>query len=147
MVEINDPLTGRNEIRRLIWEFGKFPAELRKTLRPRIRNAVDPALADARKRARWSARIPDALRASVSFTRRSAGASIIADRRKAPHARPWEGIRGNGVFRHPVYGRDKWVAQKTRPFMGPAVEAHALRIVAEVNKAVDDAARASGFRE
>lgn len=135
-----------NAIRRLIREHGKFPADLRKGLRPVMREAAQPILADARRRSGWSTRIPRAMRLATSFTRRQAGVSIVVDRNKAPHARPHEGIRGNRTFRRPVYGnRDVWVEQSTRPFLVPAADMHGRRVVEAVNKAVDDAASKAGY--
>lgn len=135
-----------NAIRRLIREHGKFPADLRKALRPAMREAAQPVLGDARRRSGWSTRIPKALRLSTSFTRKQAGVSIVVDRSRAPHARPIEGIRGNRSFRHPVYGnRDRWVEQSTRPFLVPAADMHGRRVVEAVNKTVDDAASKAGY--
>ncbi|WP_160051429.1 HK97 gp10 family phage protein [Nocardiopsis sp. FR26] len=137
-----------NSIRRLIRQHGKFPEDLRKSLRPRMKAAGQPILADARRRASWSTRIPRALRLATSFTRRQAGVSIVASQRIAPHARPLEGIRGNRTFRRPVFGdRETWVEQNTRPYLVPAADLHGRRVVQAVNQAVDDAAQAAGYGE
>jgi hypothetical protein len=135
-----------NAIRRIIRDHGRFPEELRKSLRPQMRAAGQTLLADARRRASWSTRIPKSLRLATSFTKRQAGVSIVASRRVAPHARPLEGIRGNAEFRHPVFGdRDTWVTQSTRPYLVPAVDMHGRRVVEAVNRAVTDAANAAGY--
>lgn len=135
-----------NAIRRLIREHGRFPDDIRKGLRPAMREAGQPVLADARRRSGWSTRIPRAMRLSISFTRRQAGVSVVVDRNKAPHARPIEGIRGNRSFRHPVYGnRERWVEQSTRPYLVPAADMHGRRVVEAVNRAVDDAANQAGY--
>lgn len=135
-----------NSIRRLIRQHGRFPDDLRKGLRPAMREAGRPVLADARRRSGWSTRIPRALRLATSFTRRQAGVSITVDRTRAPHARPHEGISGNRTFRHPVHGnRNNWVEQSTRPYLVPAADMHGRRAVEAVNKAVDDAASKAGY--
>jgi hypothetical protein len=60
--------------------------------------------------------------------------------RKAPHARPYEGITSRGsTFRHPVFGHDVWVEQETRPFLFPAVEAKKDAAVDLVKQAVREA--------
>ncbi|WP_017585483.1 HK97 gp10 family phage protein [Nocardiopsis ganjiahuensis] len=135
-----------NAIRRMIRQHGRFPADLRKSLRPRMKAAGQPVLADARRRAGWSTRIPRALRLATSFTKKQAGVSIVVSKAKAPHARPHEGITGNRTFRHPVHGnRNVWVEQSTRPFLVPAADMHGRRVVEAVNQAVDEAARAAGY--
>lgn len=145
-INLGEALAG-NAVRRLIRDVGRLPDDLRKRLRPAMREAAQPVLADARRRASWSTRIPAALRIATSFTRRQAGVSIVTSQKRAPHARAYEGITGRDNFRHPVFGnREAWVEQKTRPFMGPAVDLHGRRVVAAVNKTVDDAAREAGFK-
>lgn len=135
-----------NAIRRLIRQHGRFPEELRKELRPRMREAGQPILTDARRRSSWSTRIPRSLRLATSFTKKQAGVSIVASQRIAPHARPLEGIRGDREFRHPVFGdRETWVAQSTRPFLVPAADLHSRGVVAAVNKAVEAAAEKAGY--
>lgn len=135
-----------NAIRRMIRQHGRFPEELRKRLRPKMTALSGPLLMDARRRASWSTRIPAALRIATSFTRRQAGVSLVANRRRAPHARAYEGITGNDTFRHPVFNdRERWVEQRTRPFAQPAADLHSARVVRAVNDAVDEAARAAGY--
>lgn len=137
-----------NAIRRLIRQYGKFPDDIRKALRPAMREAAQPVLGDARRRSGWSTRIPKALRLAVSFTKRQAGVSVVVDKTKAPHARAHEGIRGNSTFRHPVFqraNRNVWVEQSTRPFLVPAADMHGRRVVEAVNRAVDDAASKAGY--
>lgn len=138
-----------NAIRRLIAQHGRFPEDLRKRLPPKMRQVSQPLLMDARRRASWSKRIPAALRIATSFTRRQAGVSLVANRTKAPHARVYEGIRGNADFRHPVFPRfgrrEVWVEQRTRPFAQPAADLHGASAVRAVNEAVDEAAHAAGY--
>jgi hypothetical protein len=135
-----------NAVRRLQRDMGAIPKDLANRLRPAMREAGQTLLADARRRASWSTRIPSAMRLATSFTKRRAGVSLVVDRRRAPHARPYEGITGNRTFRRPVFGnRERWVVADTRPFAAPAVDLHGPRAVAAVNRVVDEAAVAAGF--
>lgn len=123
-------------------ELRTMSREVRREIRPRIRKAAEPMVAEARSNASWSSRIPGAIR--LSNTRR--GVSIRVNQKRAPHARPYEGIRGGATFRHPVFGnRDRWVSQATRPFLDPAVARHRGRVRSELLKLVEDAARNNGF--
>jgi hypothetical protein len=123
-------------------ELRNMSRDVRKELRPKIREAAEPMVAAARANASWSTRIPAAIR--LSNTRR--GVSIRVSSKKAPHARPYEGITGSGQFRHPVFGhRDRWVSQKTRPFLDPAVAKHRGRVQRALLELVEDAARRNGF--
>lgn len=123
-------------------ELRAMSADVRKEIRPAIREAAQPIVAEARANASWSSRIPRAIR--LSNTRR--GISIRVNQTRAPHARPYEGIGGNGQFRHPVFGRDRWVSQATRPFLDPAVAKHRGKVRAALVRVVEDAARRHGFR-
>ena len=136
-----------NAVRRLRRDMGTIPREVQARLRPAMREGGQELLADGRRRAgRWSTRIPAAMRLQVSFTHRMAGVSLVVDKDKAPHGRPYEGILGDASFRRPVFGhQDRWVVQATRPFATPAVDLHGPRTVAAVNRVVDQAAVAAGF--
>lgn len=143
--EVTLALAG-NAVRRLRRDMGRIPPEVARGLRPAMRDAGQDLITDARRRASWSTRIPGAMRLATSFTRRHAGVSLVVNRHKAPHARPYEGIRGNASFRRPVFGnRQVWVVTQTRPFAGPAVDLHARSAVAAINRVVDEAAVAAGF--
>lgn len=136
-----------NAVRRLRRDMGTIPRQMQAGLRPAMRESGQELLADGHRRAgRWSTRIPGAMRVQVSFTHRWAGVSLVVDRNKAPHARPYEGILGDASFRRPVFGhQDRWVVQPTRPFAQPAADLHGPRTVAAVNRVVDQAAVAAGF--
>lgn len=134
------------ELDRLIADFGQFPDDLRKELRPAMRRAAEPILRDAKRRASWSSRIPGAIRLVASFTKRSPGVRLRVDLKKAPHARAFEGLTSGATFRHRVYGRDVWVTQRARPFFFPAVQAGSEAVMAEANAAVLAAARSAGFK-
>lgn len=136
-----------SEIQKLVADLGKVPAELRKELRPAIRAAAQRVLVDARSRASWSSRIPAATRISVRFGRRNAGVSIVVSAARAPHGRPYEhgGVPGN--FRHPVYGnRNNWVTQRARPFLWPAAVAKREEVAREIDRAVEQVLRRTGWR-
>lgn len=138
---------GLTELRRLIKEFDKFPADLRKELRPKLKRAGATALADARTNAAWSKRIPKATRLSISFSKRRAGLKIQTNKNPAPHARPMEHRGRPGWFRHPLFGRPKkWVRQRARPFLWPAAKPLMAGVDADIGAAADEAARKHGFK-
>lgn len=120
-----------------------MPKEIRKELRPAIRRAAEPIVSTAKAKASWSTRIP----AAISLRVLKRGVKIVVSRKKAPHARAYEGIGSDSVnFRHPVFDRDVWVTQRTRPFLAPAIQQHRAEVRAAVAKVVEDAARRHGFR-
>lgn len=117
--------------------------EVRREIRPALKKAAEPMVAAARANASWSSRIPRAIRVAVI----KRGVEIRVSAKRAPHARPYEGISGNGQFRHPVFGnRDRWVPQKTRPFLDPAVKAHRNKIRPSLFAIVEEAAKRHGYR-
>lgn len=122
------------------------PKELRKEVRRGLHKAGRIVRDDARRRASWSSRIPRSLGVRTAFSGKRTGVRVVADAKKAPHARPFEGIGGNSSFRHPVFGnREKWVEQRTRPFLAPAMEANKGKARDEIRAAVDAALRRAGF--
>ena len=140
-------------------DLGRLGAELKlvdKTLasavRRNVRTATNQAGAEvvnlARSNASWSSRIPSATRLTVSFATRSWGVSMTTSKTRAPNARPLEmGSRGNrAVDRHPVFGRDVWVDQPTRPYFFPAVEALTPKMMRRIEAAIDAAIREAGFK-
>ncbi len=142
-----DPSDPTEAIRVLQRDLGKIEPELRKKLRPALKTAAEPIVADAKQRASWSARIPRAITLSIRFAKRDPGVSMRVRRTIAPHGRPYEGIRGNATFRHPVFGhRDRWVSQDTKPYLAPAAEAGMDGALAATVAAVDETAREHGFR-
>lgn len=139
---------GRVELRRLIGELGKIPKDLRRALRPALLKVAAPVLAEAKRNAAWSTRIPGATRITTNFTGRRPGIAITVSKAKAPHARPLENLGMRGTFRRPVFGhRDRWTTQRARPFLFPAVTSKAnVALAQEVGRVVDEVARANGFR-
>ncbi|GAB1823577.1 HK97 gp10 family phage protein [Herbidospora sp. RD11066] len=139
---------GGEELRRLIGELGKIPKELRAALRPVLRKVVDPIFVQAKANAAWSSRIPGAMRITTTFSGRRPGIAITVSKKKAPNARPLENLGMQGMIRRPVFGhRDRWVQQRARPFLFPAVTAKAnVAMAEEVGRVVDQVARENGFR-
>ncbi|MEU1736462.1 HK97 gp10 family phage protein [Streptosporangium sp. NPDC020145] len=139
--------SGTDDLRRLVRDLGKLPAEVRKELRPVLRKAGTRARTRAKANASWSRRIPGAIRLSVSFTKRRPGVALRVDGRRAPNARPLENLGKQGTFRHPLFGdRERWVSQRARPFLFSAAQAEWRPINAEIAAAVSTAARKHGFR-
>lgn len=141
-------MPGANEvIRQLVRDLGKMPKEVRQELRPAIKQVGNVVVADARARASWSTRIPGAIRIGLNFSSGSrAGVTIIGSVGKAPHLRVYEHLGFKAPFRHPVYGRQLWVSEMARPFLFPAVTAHAEDVDKAIVAAIDKVAAAHGFR-
>lgn len=143
---------GSAAVAKLARELRNLGAANRRALRRRFQAVSQPLLDDARARASWSTRIPDAMsvRAIVDQTTGRYGVQLRVNATAAPHARPYEGLsqQGNeGYFRHPVFGDlDTWVSQRTRPYAWPAVQAKAPAVRKLLAEAFEDAAREAGFR-
>ncbi len=126
----------------------------RRELRAVFARVGQAALSDARSRAgAWSSRIPSAITGKpiVDMGRGRVGFELRVDvSESVPHGRVFEGISQQGsasYFRHPVFGNeDVWVSQPTRPYLWPAVRGRAADLRRGVEQAVEDAARAAGFR-
>lgn len=136
-----------SEIQKLVVDLGKLDKELKRELRPAIREAAKPVLAKARENASWSSRIPGATRISSRLAGKHPGVRLETNRKKAPHARLWEGVSGRRQARWPVFGnRDVWVEKPLRPYMSPAVADSADDVAEAIDDAVVDVARRFGFR-
>lgn len=129
---------------------------VRREFNKEIKGIAGKILSDAKSNASWSSRIPGSLRLSVTTTR----VGVKANRKKAPHARAFEGFNQFGArknfFRHPVFdtrGGDTaaqrstvpWVNQRRRPFLAPAVEKNQAAFYRQAKKAVTKAARTVGW--
>lgn len=140
------------QVSKLSRDLHKMGPAGRKSLKSRLTGLGGPLLADARRRANWSTRIPAALsvRPIVDAARGRFGVQLRGSTAQAPHLRAYEGLsnQGNeGYFRHPVHGNeDVWVSQTTRPFAYPAVVAMGDKAQREAAAALEDAAREAGFR-
>lgn len=157
---------GSLQMAKLAQDLYKMGPAGRRALSKRLKKLGQPMLADARRRASWSTRIPGAI--TVRPVSNAAGARLGVALRvsaaQAPHARPYEGLGsrsaagtayegwgmvggGGEGFRHPVFGhQDRWVPQSHRPFAWPAVNAAASSGREEIVAAYEDAARQHGFR-
>jgi hypothetical protein len=139
---------GTAELRKFIASFEKLPADLRKGMRPMLKSTGDHALAQARSNASWSSRIPRSLRTTVSLTKRSAGVSLTANLKVAPHARALENLGKPGMIRHPV-NRDgtKFASQPARPYFFKTQDSAMLKdIDQKIGGVVDETSRAHGFK-
>lgn len=135
-----------SELEALVKDLGKVPPELRKALRPALKKVAGPILADAKRRASFSKRIPKAIRISVTYGKKTAGVRLVVNRKRAPHARPIENLGQKGTFRHPLFGNlDRWTTQQAKPFLFPAVFAHSAAVSKAVDATVEQVAKDLGF--
>lgn len=124
----------------------RLPEETRKAIRPALRKAGEMIAHEAKVNASWSSRIPSSIRVETSFRQNREGVIVRAGNANSPHARPYEGLTSSGsTFRHPVFGRDVWVAQTERPFLFPAAEAGQAAATEAVASALDDVGQSLGF--
>lgn len=129
---------GRDRVTQLRRDLLKIPTNIRKEVRPALREAGESVKRAAQGNSHWSSRIPAAMRIRVSFAQRRPGVFIVVDKNKAPHGRPYEGII-MGSFRHPVFGnRDVWVTQETRPYLVPALESNEGETFTLIESTVDE---------
>lgn len=140
-----------NEVERLQRRLGEIPKELRRLLRPELREAGEDLAGQARSNASWSTKIPGATKVRVSFARRRPGVSVVVDKKLAPNARPFERGGSRGTFRHPVFKTERrrrtaWVSQEARPFLAPAARSKERPTVRKIRRVVDRVTREAGFR-
>lgn len=132
------------------------PSKLRPAVRKNLRNAGELVADRARRNASSitkSTRIPRAIKVKVAFRQGREGVNVIAESRIAPHAYVYElGSKRNGstYFRHPVFARGPryawtWRAERTRPYMKPAVAESGPDIVKALEQATSDAFRDAGL--
>ena len=116
-------------------------------LRRNLKAAAEPAAAQVRRNASWSSRIPAAVAVRVAFTaKKGAGMSVVVNRNKAPHARPFENDGSGGTFEHYVFGGPGKATQVARPFFFREMEGVMPDVEKAAMNAVDEAAKAAGFR-
>jgi hypothetical protein len=118
----------QSEFRKLAREFAAISKENKTALRRGMRKIATPTLHKVRTAAGWSSRIPSSTKLSAGLNKRFTGIRIETDRRKSPHALPYENYGRVGHYRHPVYGRSKvdrklwtWVRAPARPYAYPTV--------------------------
>ena len=115
-------------------------------LRKGLRKAAEPIKQQVQGNASWSSRIPGAVSIGTAFSAKRTGVFLRVNAKKAPHARPLENNGQAGTFRHPVFGRNVWVAQRARPFFFPETLRHMPEVEKAAAEAIDEAAKAAGFR-
>lgn len=140
------PTHSNEEIKQFFRDFKQMPDQVRKQARPMLRETAKDPLAEARKNASWSTRIPGATRVSLRFSRRFSGVTLYVNRRQAPHARPFENKGKSGQFRHPVYGRKAWVNQTARPFFYEVSGEWHANVIKNLGDVVDRVTRDHGFK-
>lgn len=125
-------------------ELKKVEPALAKSLNKELKRVMtETVMPAAKSNASWSSRIPGAIKPQAT----TKGIGLRVARGKAPHGRPFEGIRGGSTFRHPVFGnREVWVSQNTRPFLQPALDDNREAAVEGAQKAMMEAAKSAGFR-
>lgn len=136
------------EVRQLVADLRGLAAGkvITAALRRNLRKAAEPIRQQVQANAAWSTRIPAAVAIGTAFNKSSTGVFIRVNARKAPHARPFENSGLRGVFRHPVFASDVWVAQQSRPFFFNETDKHAFEVEVAVAEAVEIAAVSAGFR-
>lgn len=138
---------GAEEIRWFAQQLGKMPKDIRQDLRPKLKTIGQAALASVRARAAWSTRIPSATRLSIGLSKSNPGIAISVNKKRAPHARPYENNDSDGTFRAPLFGnRDRWFAHAARPFLVRGARPHFERVDEDIKTVIDEAARKAGFR-
>lgn len=141
------PRTGQQEFKRFAQDLGKIPNEVRRELRPVLRRSAQRPLAEARRNAAWSSRIPGATRISVGFSKRNPNVALVVNKNKAPHARPKENQGKPGTFRSPVFGnRDVWVNHRAQPFLFRAAKPWQDDVDNDIGRAIDAVTRKYKFR-
>lgn len=125
----------------------KFASAVRRRIRAVVQESGKDILEAMKRSASWSTRIPDATNLRTSFGVRSSGVTVATSARKAPHARPYEGVNGDGMFRHPLFGdRQDWIEQHTRPFFFASSDEATPEVEKHIDEAIDEAIREAGFK-
>lgn len=137
-----------SETRALVKDLRKLEGgkQITAALRKNLKAAAEPIKGQVKSNASWSSRIPGAVSVGTSFTSRRTGVFIKVNSKRAPHARPYENGGKAGSFRHRVFGRDVWVSERARPFLFQTAQRRMPDVEEAAGKAVQEAARAAGFR-
>lgn len=138
-----------DEVRTLVKDLKELEGgkQLAAALRRNLKAAAQPIARQVRSNASWSSRIPGAVTVGKAFTAKRTGVFLRVNQKKAPHARAFENQGKSGTFRHRVFGKDVWVAQQARPFFFNETARHLPDVEKAAVLAVDEAARAAGFRD
>lgn len=151
MPDVDFRITGGEDFKRLAKALGGIDKELSKALRRSMKDAATPLAAAAKAEAgRWSKTVARSIVVQVQpGAKGGARVAIVAKQNKMPAGHgPFpalmEGRQGRGdTFRHPVFGnRDKWVAQKTHPYLAPSITPKLPAALALVANALERAAAA-----
>ncbi|WP_433233709.1 HK97 gp10 family phage protein [Actinomadura nitritigenes] len=135
------------ELRKLVKDLGKIPADYRKEVRPELRKAAQPLVARVKSNAAWSKRIPPATKLSISLAGRNPGVRVVVDPKRAPHGYYYENDGKQGFFKHPLFGnRRHWYPQRARPFFFDPLESGAAEVADDLSNIVTLAAVRHGFR-
>lgn len=146
-------MAGNLELKQLMIDLAKISKGVKSELRTGMRKIAAPTLEKVQlKASEHSTRIGPATKMTTGFTQRTAGARIVTDRTKAPHARPFEHGGRQGRFNHPVFAewyKDrkhwKWVKQQAHPYMWPTVVGDLPDIGERMLDLVIDVALKNGF--
>ncbi len=115
-----------------------FPRKIRAEMRPRLVEAGNHTADDMRRRAATSTRIPGAIKVTASFAMGARqGVKVSVDHVRAPHAFVHAQTT---TFRHPVFGRDRWVSQQPLNYWVPAIKAGGRETRAQMAEAIRAAA-------
>lgn len=138
---------GGEEIRRFVRRFDKFPPDVRKDLRIKLKGVGNKALFSVRLQASWSTRIPRATSLKIAINKKNPGLAIEVNRNKAPHARPYENDNKDGTFRAPLFGdRSRWYSHPARPFLVRGARPWFETTDKEIKEVVDLVAKQVGFK-
>jgi len=122
----------------------KYASAVRKEIRAAVQEAGADLVGKVRAEASWSSRIPAATTIRPNFSSRRAGITIVTNRRKAPHARPYEmgnHAGGGDTFVNGTGGR-----VHVRPFFFRAIDRADKATEKRFLDAIDKACRDAGFR-
>jgi hypothetical protein len=140
------------DTKKLIRDLAAISKDIKKEMRTGFKEMAKPTLIAVKGVAgKSSSRIGPATRLQVGFTKSRSGISLVTDKRKAPHARPFEKGGKTGTFGHPVYPGKKprdqwvWVRQDAHPYMYPTVIAELDDLSGRVLDFVQDIAKKNGF--
>lgn len=136
----------KNQISEFLRDFKKLPDDVRKLVRPMLRESASPALAEVKRNASWSSRIPGATKVGLRFNKRFTGVTLYVNRKSAPNARPIENKGKPGSFRHPVFGKSTWVSQTARPFFYGVAEHWQDEVNQNIGAVVDRVTKSHGFK-
>lgn len=119
--------------------------DLRRELQRAVSRNVEPLVADVRAAARalpssgrYNTGLRNRIAGAVQFEPRADRTSITVDRARMPAGKGGlPAAMDKTRFRHPVFGTDRWVTQRSRPWFKRPIKAQEARLAAAVQAAVD----------